>query len=158
MAACRRSPPGAVVRAQSHANGCATDGPSERVQAVADVGRVIATMHDPNWFYSTLAQSTAAIVGLAGGFMVNRVVQQRNEVAPERERARGIFEMLCSELEIWRANAQDVANRMSKLVPRLEKHFEETDETFPVATQELSSFSHPGNWSPSGPSIPADCR
>jgi hypothetical protein len=26
----------------------------------------IAEMADPNWFYSTLAQSSAAIVGLAG--------------------------------------------------------------------------------------------
>jgi hypothetical protein len=37
------------------------------VQASSSVG-------DPNWFYSTLAQSSAAIVGLAGGFMVSRVL------------------------------------------------------------------------------------
>ncbi len=39
---------------------------------------------DPNWFYSTLAQSTAAIVGLGGGFLVQRVLQQRNEIAQPR--------------------------------------------------------------------------
>lgn len=39
---------------------------------------------DPNWFYSTLAQSTAAIVGLGGGFLVQRILQQRNEIAVPR--------------------------------------------------------------------------
>jgi hypothetical protein len=39
---------------------------------------------DPNWFYSTLAQSTAAIVGLGGAFLVQRILQQRNEVATPR--------------------------------------------------------------------------
>jgi hypothetical protein len=45
-------------------------------------------MADPNWFYSTLAQSTAAIVGLAGAFMVQRVFVQRSEIAVEREELR----------------------------------------------------------------------
>lgn len=39
---------------------------------------------DPNWFYSTLAQSTAAIVGLGAAFLVQRMLQQRNEVATPR--------------------------------------------------------------------------
>lgn len=41
-------------------------------------------MADPNWFYSTLAQSTAAIVGLGGAFLVQRILQQRNEIAEPR--------------------------------------------------------------------------
>jgi hypothetical protein len=32
---------------------------------------------DSNWFYSTLAQAAAALVGLAGGFMMQRVIAQR---------------------------------------------------------------------------------
>lgn len=39
---------------------------------------------DPNWFYSTLAQSTAAIVGLAGGFLAQRLVAQRGDLGGER--------------------------------------------------------------------------
>jgi hypothetical protein len=39
---------------------------------------------DPNWFYSTLAQSTAAIVGLGGGFLVQRILHQRSEIATPR--------------------------------------------------------------------------
>ena len=43
---------------------------------------------DPNWFYSTLAQSTAALVGLAGAFLVQRLLTQRSEVGPLREAIR----------------------------------------------------------------------
>jgi hypothetical protein len=39
---------------------------------------------DPNWFYSTVAQSSAAIVGLAGGFMINRLTAHRVDIAPAR--------------------------------------------------------------------------
>ena len=43
---------------------------------------------DPNWFYSTLAQSTAALVGLARAFLVQRLLTQRTEIAPLREKIR----------------------------------------------------------------------
>jgi hypothetical protein len=36
------------------------------------------------WFYSTLAQSSAAIVGLAGGFMVSRALAQRADLTRSR--------------------------------------------------------------------------
>jgi len=39
---------------------------------------------DPNWFYSTLAQSTAAVVGLAGGFLFSWLLAQRGAVIVER--------------------------------------------------------------------------
>lgn len=39
---------------------------------------------DPNWFYSTLAQATAALVGLAGAFLVQQLLNQRSEVSPIR--------------------------------------------------------------------------
>ncbi len=45
---------------------------------------VVSTSHDPNWFYSTLAQSTAAIVRLAGGFLVSRLIARRAEIGVER--------------------------------------------------------------------------
>jgi hypothetical protein len=40
---------------------------------------------DPNWFYSTLAQSTAAVVGLAGGFLFTWLLSRRGEVIVERQ-------------------------------------------------------------------------
>jgi hypothetical protein len=39
---------------------------------------------DPNWFYSTLAQSTAALVGLTGGFLVSRLLDRQRDVAEAR--------------------------------------------------------------------------
>lgn len=39
---------------------------------------------DPNWFYSTLAQATAALVGLAGAFLVQQLLNQRAEISPVR--------------------------------------------------------------------------
>lgn len=46
---------------------------------------------DPNWFYSTLAQSTAAIVGLVGAFLLQRLLVQTNDVAVKREAIRAEF-------------------------------------------------------------------
>lgn len=36
-------------------------------------------MTDPNWFYSALAQSAAAIVGLIGAFVTSRVMMMAGE-------------------------------------------------------------------------------
>jgi hypothetical protein len=49
---------------------------------------VISVAADPNWFYSTLAQSTAALVGLAGAFLLQRLLSQRQEVAITRRSIR----------------------------------------------------------------------
>jgi hypothetical protein len=45
---------------------------------------------DPNWFYSTMAQSTAAIVALAGGFLVQRILAQRSDIAQDHRDLRAI--------------------------------------------------------------------
>jgi hypothetical protein len=37
---------------------------------------VPAALTDPNWFFSTLAQSAAAVIGIVGGFFVSRLLQQ----------------------------------------------------------------------------------
>jgi hypothetical protein len=53
--------------------------PRPRVRAM------IAAAADPNWFYSTLAQATAALVGLAGAFLLQRLISQREEVGVPRQ-------------------------------------------------------------------------
>jgi hypothetical protein len=40
-------------------------------------------MPDPNWFYSTLAQCAAAIVGLLGAVLFGRLLDQRGKVTSE---------------------------------------------------------------------------
>jgi hypothetical protein len=66
---------------------------------------------DPNWFYSTLAQSTAAIVGLGGGFLVQRLLQQRNEIAEPRAQLRA--DLLSSYADISAVRQQAVTVRDS---------------------------------------------
>jgi hypothetical protein len=72
-------------------------------------------MSDPNWFYSTLAQSTAAIVGLSGAFMVQRVLTQRNEAASQR------FDLRASLQSFYRdiASEADSAGRIVQSVTQV---------------------------------------
>jgi len=65
-------------------------------------------MADPNWFYSTLAQSSAAIVGLAGGFMVTRVLAQRTDIDSDRTTARALMLNLYSSTVAQRDLAKQV--------------------------------------------------
>jgi hypothetical protein len=44
---------------------------------------------DPNWFFSTLSQSAAAVVGIVGGFFISRLLQH---VPAVRESRDGIFD------------------------------------------------------------------
>lgn len=41
---------------------------------------------DPNWFYSSLAQSAAAIIGLLGAILVSRLIQQFSTINDEKSR------------------------------------------------------------------------
>lgn len=59
-------------------------------------------LRDPNWLYSTIAQSTAALVAIIGGFLVSRVVS----LAGTRE----ALQRRCRELE----------SRLAGVEPRLE--------------------------------------
>jgi len=69
-------------------------------------------MTDPNWFYSALAQSAAAIVGLIGAFVTSRVMM----MAGERSRLEKRIQEINAEIkELERQNA-----------PRLE-YIEEVD-------------------------------
>jgi hypothetical protein len=56
---------------------------------------------DPNWFYSTLAQSSAAIVAVIGGFLTARIIAdigQARQEASQLERAYWIAMRRASEL------------------------------------------------------------
>jgi hypothetical protein len=77
-------------------------------------------MGDPNWFYSTLAQSSAAIVGLAGGFMVARVLAQRTEIALDRNRLRDQMLMLQASAGAILQNAERVSSRIRAALPAAE--------------------------------------
>jgi hypothetical protein len=76
---------------------------------------------DPNWFYSTLAQATAAIVGLAGAFLLQRVIAQREQLAPLRQDIR------TNCLSLW----HDIDNQRTQVetaVPTLKQAEKEAKE------------------------------
>jgi hypothetical protein len=82
---------------------------------------LLAPSPDPNWFYSTLAQSTAAIVGLAGGFLVARLIALRERVGEERER-------LVSKFENLIAQARKEASRYDGLANAIEEELRDSDD------------------------------
>jgi hypothetical protein len=54
---------------------------------------------DPSWFYLTLAQATAALVGLAGAFLVQQLLNQRAEISPVRADIRQELKQLQRSIE-----------------------------------------------------------
>jgi len=64
---------------------------------------------DPNWFYSTMAQSTAAIVGLAGGFLVQRILAQRSDIAQDHRDLRANAAGFLERAREQRTRAAEVA-------------------------------------------------
>ena len=101
---------------------------------------------DPNWFYSTLAQSTAALVGLAGGFMVSRILQQRTEIANDRSVAKGEFESLWGQIAESRILAADVSQRARGVIVEVEPMLSSDHNAVSLDATRICSFSHPGNW------------
>jgi hypothetical protein len=94
---------------------------------------------DPNWFYSTLAQSTAAIVGLAAAFLASRLVVQRDELTRLREPVRRRLRQLATTIveEYGLASAIEATARAA--IDESVKGGEVSDETL----FKLRSFSHP---------------
>ena len=77
---------------------------------------------DPNWFYSTLAQATAAIVGLAGGFMLQRVLAQRQEIVPVRTGLRKDCETLLGRINDEYGVAVTVLESVESATREAEEH------------------------------------
>jgi hypothetical protein len=50
-------------------------------------------MPDPNWFYSTLAQSAAAIVAIIGGFLTSRLLADIGQARQEANRLERVYWM-----------------------------------------------------------------
>jgi hypothetical protein len=63
---------------------------------------------DPNWFYSTLSQSTAAVVGLAGGFLFTWLLSRRGEVIAERRNYIDWLNRVMNHLEVLRRRTEAV--------------------------------------------------
>lgn len=97
---------------------------------------------DPNWFYSTLAQSTAAIVGLAGGFFVQRLLAQRSELGEDREDLRSDFQSLMNEIGVTRSQALAVVGAMAEAIEEIEKLKQDGRNEFTLHSEFFFSMSH----------------
>jgi hypothetical protein len=62
---------------------------------------------DPNWFYSSLAQSAAAVVGLLGAVLATRLQQQLHEVGASFQR---VAKLLAQLRETLRSRADAIQN------------------------------------------------
>jgi len=83
-------------------------------------------MTDPNWFYSALAQSAAAIVGLIGAFVTSRVMMMEGEKSRLENRIRETNAEI-KELERQNAPLSEYIEDIDKKYKELEK--EELPET-----------------------------
>src|SRR5215510_761058 len=82
---------------------------------------LIAAASDPNWFYSTVAQSTAAIVGLAGGFLAARLVSHRADIASERAPIRTSFLRLAQQIASWNQIASQFSASLMAVIGQAEE-------------------------------------
>jgi hypothetical protein len=100
---------------------------------------------DPNWFYSTLAQATAALVGLAGAFLVQQLLNQRAEISPVRTDIRQDLKRLRLSIEEELRYAEVALDSLTEALRIKEWH--RTDEgVAPLNVQAL----HPERGSVSG--------
>lgn len=53
---------------------------SNVVQTVAQGGSMLINTIDPNWFFSSVAQCSAAIVGLMGAFLITKLITQKSVI------------------------------------------------------------------------------
>ena len=95
-------------------------------------------MADPNWFYSMLAQSSAAIVGLAGGFMVSRILAQRGDMTQTRSLLRQQMQDLRGAADVGLQAADRVSTRIQAALPAVEN-------TRQLDIALIETFTHPGN-------------
>lgn len=80
---------------------------------------------DPNWFYSTIAQSASAVVGLVGGFLAARLLSQRSELDREAEilapSVRNVIARVTSEAQSAQANLEMLNHLVSAYEQRVEE-------------------------------------
>jgi hypothetical protein len=101
--------------------------------------RSVRSVADTNWFYSTLAQSSAAIVGLAGGFMFSRILALRSDLGTERRGPENDLVNLWLRMTDMRSRAIAIVESMDELLPAAR-----AERTLP--SDRAYSFSHtPGD-------------
>jgi hypothetical protein len=119
---------------------------------------MIVAAHDPNWFYSTLAQSTAAIVGLAGGFIAARLTTHRAEIAQTREPLKGEFDMIAARAAGYLGTIDSMRQQLRDFLQDVDStQAVKKDVTLPL-TDRLPNLSRRGSSAPGSAPLTQDQR
>jgi hypothetical protein len=90
-------------------------------------------------------QSTAAIVGLAGGFPAARLVSHRADIATERKPLRAVFVELTQQLRTWNAVAKQLLDSLQRAINQAQTQRENgTLGQEPIALTEISTLNPGG--------------
>jgi hypothetical protein len=100
-----------------------------------------APTYDPNWFYSSLAQSAAGIVGLLGAILTTRL-QQQIERATEQRIA------TLTATKVFDSQLREMTARLSRYSEHAPKQIEELKSWLQsgVAEQHLPAWYSPFDW------------
>ena len=74
---------------------------------------------DPNWFYSSLAQATAAIVGVVGGFVLSAILRQRDIASQRRLQLRRLGREIRADCRGLTARRAQAAWLGEEILPQL---------------------------------------
>lgn len=88
------------------------------------------TLLDPNWFYSSLAQSAASVVGLMGAVLATRMQQQIVESREQRFRAEGHLNRFAKEREALVKPLREYTEHSAAQVAALQERLPSTESSF----------------------------
>src|ERR1700694_2972395 len=91
---------------------------------------------DPSWFYSSMSQASAAIIGLMGGLLLSRLLQQLSVV--RESRALLVLDFVAIRTAAWSARTfvQQYAFYIERQLPLMKKAFAEGQRAWQVGQRD----------------------
>lgn len=98
---------------------------------------------DPSWFYSSMSQASAGIIGLMGGLLLSRLLQQLSVVRESRSQL--VQDFVAIRTSAWSAQTfvQQHASYLVAQLPAMKKAFAEGQRSWQVG--QWSSFRGSGS-------------
>ena len=106
---------------------------------------------DPNWLYSTIAQSSAAIVAIVGGFITATILSRRaektslqNELSDKKAQLKGLRSYSPPTIYKSRATAEEIQSRKEQMDSIRERISLLTAQVHELESR-LKTFAYPPN-------------
>jgi hypothetical protein len=96
---------------------------------------------DPNWFYSSLAQCAASVVGLLGAVLVSRLLDHLNIIRTNRRALLADFAGIRNRIEKSRRYIEGYSAFLECSIPRMRSALEQGGVERTVTVTEWASFS-----------------